>query len=281
LLNRYWDDVPAPRDEAFARDLAAAAQSERPAGEVYRDIRAGAESGWDFSSRWFADAASCAAIATTSIAPVDLNALLFGLERAIAAASEASGRAAEAALFQRRADARREAVTRYCWREDAGVFCDVEWRTGAARADVTAAALAPLFTGMASADQAARTAARVEADLLAPGGLLTTTRETGEQWDAPNGWAPLHWIAVEGLRAYGHERLAREIAARWVATVARVFAQTGRFMEKYDVRTSAPGGGGEYPLQDGFGWTNGVTRALLDLYPELARFEATRAPARA
>jgi len=28
-----------------------------------------------------------------------------------------------------------------------------------------------------------------------------------------------------------------------------------------------PGGGGEYPTQDGFGWTNGVTRKLMALYP--------------
>ncbi|WP_429454734.1 trehalase family glycosidase [Paraburkholderia sp. WC7.3g] len=27
-------------------------------------------------------------------------------------------------------------------------------------------------------------------------------------------------------------------------------------------------GGGEYPLQDGFGWTNGVLRVLMQLYPD-------------
>jgi alpha,alpha-trehalase len=39
-----------------------------------------------------------------------------------------------------------------------------------------------------------------------------------------------------------------------------------------------PGGGGEYPLQDGFGWTNGVTVALLRLYPELEESEEHAVP---
>ena len=128
--------------------------------------------------------------------------------------------------------------------------------------------LYPLFVGLAAPDQARRTAASVRAHLLAPGGLVTTTRRTGQQWDAPNGWAPLQWIAVQGLSAYGERELAQEIATRWLATVARVYGETGKLLEKYDVETARPGGGGEYPLQDGFGWTNGVTRALIDLYPE-------------
>jgi alpha,alpha-trehalase len=107
----------------------------------------------------------------------------------------------------------------------------------------------------------------VKRDLLEPGGLRATARRTGQQWDAPNGWAPLQWIAIRGLDAYGEHGLARLIAVRWLTSVCRTYAQTGKLMEKYDVETARPGGGGEYPLQDGFGWTNGVTRALLDLYP--------------
>ncbi|WP_258873641.1 trehalase family glycosidase, partial [Klebsiella pneumoniae] len=39
-----------------------------------------------------------------------------------------------------------------------------------------------------------------------------------------------------------------------------------KLVEKYDVSsTGTGGGGGEYPLQDGFGWTNGVTLKMLDL----------------
>ena len=60
----------------------------------------------------------------------------------------------------------------------------------------------------------------------------------------------------------------RCIKRRWLATVQRLYQAEGRLAEKYDLEATAHGGGGgEYPLQDGFGWTNGVTRALMDFQP--------------
>jgi alpha,alpha-trehalase len=105
----------------------------------------------------------------------------------------------------------------------------------------------------------------IRARLVAPGGLRTTLVNTGEQWDAPNGWAPLQWVAVDGLRRYGQRDLADDIAKRFLATAEREYAASGKLVEKYDVETIRPGGGGEYPLQDGFGWTNGVVRALMEV----------------
>jgi alpha,alpha-trehalase len=99
-----------------------------------------------------------------------------------------------------------------------------------------------------------------------PGGLRTTLVESGQQWDRPNGWAPLQWIAVAGLRRYAQDELAKEIAGRWIATVDATYARTGLLYEKYDVETAAIGGGGEYAPQIGFGWTNGVTGDLIDQY---------------
>ena len=122
-------------------------------------------------------------------------------------------------------------------------------------------------------------AAVTRARLLQRGGLVTTTIVTGQQWDAPNGWAPLQWIAIRGLRRYGHDRLAYGIARRWITTVRRVYDNTGKLVEKYNVEQELPGGGGEYPLQDGFGWTNGVTEALLTLYPSLVSRSAPRTSA--
>jgi alpha,alpha-trehalase len=47
-------------------------------------------------------------------------------------------------------------------------------------------------------------------------------------------------------------------------TVQSVYDREHRLVEKYTLREGAHapsgGGGGEYPLQDGFGWTNGVVR---------------------
>jgi alpha,alpha-trehalase len=108
----------------------------------------------------------------------------------------------------------------------------------------------------------------VRARLLQPGGLVTSTVTSGEQWDAPNGWAPLQWMAIQGLNTYGETDLAATIAKRWMTKVIGVYEETGRLMEKYDViETTLVTGGGEYPTQDGFGWTNGVLRKLLELYP--------------
>ena len=132
------------------------------------------------------------------------------------------------------------------------------------RGGVTAATAYPLFVGLTTGARATRVAATIERQLLAPGGLRTTVVDTGQQWDKPNGWAPLQWIAVAGLDRTGNRALADKIARRFLATVQREYAASGKLVEKYDVEEVKPGGGGEYPLQDGFGWTNGVTRALME-----------------
>jgi alpha,alpha-trehalase len=99
--------------------------------------------------------------------------------------------------------------------------------------------------------------------LVRDGGLLTTLNPSGQQWDAPNGWAPLQWIAVAGLRRYGFTDLADQIAHRWVTMVDDHYRASGVFLEKYDVERRGPGAGGEYVSETGFGWTNGVTLELL------------------
>lgn len=98
---------------------------------------------------------------------------------------------------------------------------------------------------------------------LKSGGWVTTNQSTGQLWDAPNGWAPLQWITYEALKKYGANELANDGARRWLRINENVFNRTGRMMEKYNVEDlSLDAGGGEYPVQDGFGWTNGVYLAL-------------------
>lgn len=263
LLNRYWDDRAAPRDESWREDIELAQHApNRDAPELWRDIRAAAESGWDFSSRWLGDGRSLETIRTTRLLPIDLNALLFGLEQAIAKESEALGEDVATAEFTRRADARREAINRLLWNPGAGIFADYDLDLGRARDQLTAAQGFALFTGVAPAQRAPSVADAMHR-LLRTGGLLTTSDDTGQQWDAPNGWAPLHWVAIEGLRAYGQTALADTIAQRWLAMVASHYDTTGQLLEKYDVEQCRAGGGGEYGTEIGFGWTNGVTLALM------------------
>jgi alpha,alpha-trehalase len=267
VLNRYYDDLATPRDEAFIHDVQTAQGApDRPASEVYRDLRATAESGWDFSSRWLDDGHTLATIRTTAIIPVDLNSLLFHLENTIIKGCRIKDDRRCVRAFGKRASERAQGIERYLYSETAGHYADYDFERGAVRDDITAAALYPLFVGVASSERAQQTAEQVAQSLLQAGGLSTSTVDTGEQWDAPNGWAPLQWIAVAGLDRYGQDALAREIGTRFLTSVESVYAAEGKLVEKYDVEGGASAGGGEYPLQDGFGWTNGVTLLLLDRY---------------
>jgi alpha,alpha-trehalase len=271
VLNRYWDDQATPREESYREDVETARKSGRPVEEMYRNLRAAAESGWDFSSRWFADGRQLATIQVVKTVPVDLNSLLYQLERTLVKSYTLAGQREQSKRMQRNADRRKAAMQRHLWDASRGIFVDYLWEARRQSEAVTAAALYPLYFSVAEKSQAAKTAARIKSTLLAPHGLLTTAIETGEQWDAPNGWAPLQWIAIKGLRDYGEDDLARTIAQRWMAKNIDVYRATGKLVEKYDVTHHAAAGGGEYPLQDGFGWTNGVLRKLIVLYPQEAR----------
>lgn len=272
LLNRYWDDLGLPRDESYREDVAtAAATPQRSASDLWRNLRAGGETGWDFSSRWFADNGTLASIEVTELVPVDLNSLMYGLERTLAKAYRIKGDAAHAENLEVRARARAEAIRHWLWDPQIKAFGDYQFVQRKLTHRLTAAAVYPLFAGVATRDQARQTAATIRQGLLRPGGMATTQVKTGQQWDEPNGWAPLQYLAVTGLRRYGEDDLARTIATRWIRTNVAAYARTGKLVEKYDISTdTSAAGGGEYPLQDGFGWTNGVLRVLLASYPNAA-----------
>ncbi|MGF6660051.1 alpha,alpha-trehalase [Paraburkholderia atlantica] len=267
VLNRYWDELDTPRDESYLEDVQTAQASGRPANEVYRDLRATAESGWDFSSRWFGDNQTLATVRTTSIIPVDLNSLLFHLETTIARGCSATRDFHCVAQFIGYAARRAEGINRYLWNSN-GYYGDYDWQLRKSRDNQTPAMLYPLMAGVAWPDRAWKTAQTVQSVLLKQGGLATSIYSTTQQWDAPNGWAPLHWIAIQGLKRYGRAELAQSIGTRFLADVQNVYNTQQKLVEKYVVEGAGEGGGGggEYPLQDGFGWTNGVTLMLLDLY---------------
>ncbi len=289
LLNRYWDDIAAPRQESYKEDFDLAEEAANELAKrirvaspealkkilndkreaVYRNLRAGAASGWDFSSRWLADGTTLATIQTIDIIPVDLNCLLYALEMNIAKAKKMSGNKTSAAAFMQKAAKRKAAILKYCWNAKAGFFVDYNMALQQQQDVITAAGLFPLFVKIASPTQATAVAATTKTYLLKNGGIITTVNNTGQQWDAPNGWAPLQWIAVKGFVNYNNHTLAEEIANRWMNLNEKVYAATGKLMEKYNATDiTKEGGGGEYPAQDGFGWTNGVYLALRKMYPE-------------
>lgn len=263
ILNRYFDSRSLPREESYAEDMHLSKLSKASPETVFTHLRAGAESGWDFSTRWFADDRNISTIQTTDIVPVDLNCLIYMMEIILAKTATIAGNANDASLYIELAAKRKSAILQYCWNVSLHFFCDYHITKQATQNKISAAGLFPLFIHIANLHQANNVAVEVERSLLKPGGLVTTTVFSGQQWDAPNGWAPLQWIAFEGLKKYGHTHLAKCIAERWVALNEKVFAETGKLMEKYNVEDlNKLAGGGEYAGQDGFGWTNGVYLAL-------------------
>jgi alpha,alpha-trehalase len=268
VLNRYWDDLPGPRPESYRADFQVAqALPDSARGAFYRNARASAESGWDFSSRWMRNPSDLKTLETTDLIPIDLNSLLYNAERTIAALRsfrKGPGDSAVAAQYNRDAERRRQSLLTAAYEPSDGYFYDVRWRTWERVTDrPTLAAASVLFFGLAQPFQAVSVANKLEHDFLKPGGFVTTNIPSGQQWDSPNGWPPLEWMTIEGLRRYGGVELANKARDRWLALNRRTYRTTGRMMEKYDVvDLSRRAGGGEYGLQDGFGWTNGVALAL-------------------
>ena len=267
VLNRYWDDKDTPRPESWLDDVnTAKSNPNRPATEIYRDLRSAAASGWDFSSRWMDDPQKLSTIRTTSIVPVDLNSLMFKMEKIIARASKVAGDEGKASRYDDMANARQKAIAQYLWNDKEGWYADYDLKSHKVRNQLTAAALFPLYVNAASNDRASKMASATESRLLKPGGIATTTVNSGQQWDAPNGWAPLQWVATEGLQNYGKDNISMDVSWRFLTNVQHTYDSQKKLVEKYDITsTGTGGGGGEYPLQDGFGWSNGVTLKMLDL----------------
>ena len=266
LMNRYYDNKTTPRPESLQQDTETALNAKRRQSDrLYLHLRAGAESGWDFSSRWLIDPEDLRTIHTADIIPVDLNCLLYELETTIVKAYHISKNPVLARTFQAMADRRVRAINKYCWSEKQQFFVDYNFHKRKSTGRITLAAVFPLYSKLASSSQASAVADRLKRDFLKDGGLVTTLIETGQQWDFPNGWAPLHWVAIEGLRNYGYYQLADEIKERWMAINDKLLSSKGKLVEKYNVvDINKAGGGGEYPLQDGFGWTNGVLAGFLN-----------------
>jgi len=216
------------------------------------------ESGWDFSSRWGGR--------PLQLAPVDLNSNLYLYEMNLARLARLLELKHEGNRWERAAGERAAWMRERFFDPQEGLFGDYDLQKKKISPRWSVATFSPLFAGLATPQQAVQVVAnlsRFETDF----GLLTTPQRYGDdwgQWDTPNGWAPLHWIAVSGLRRYGYFEEAARIVRKWLTLNAAEQARTGKMWEKYDVVAgNADAISPDYPQQHGFGWTNGVYSALL------------------
>jgi alpha,alpha-trehalase len=243
----------------------------------YKADRSMRESGFDPSARFGPFNADI-----LQYNPVCLNSLLYVMEKDTAEILEIVGRKAEARTWRRRSQERAERVNRLMWDARDGLYYDFNLVQKRTRQYPFLTTFYPLWAGIANAEQAERVR-RSLGKFERPGGLRTSTNRSGEQWDAPFGWAPLQLIAVEGLRRYGYSEDANRIAGRFLGMVHQEFQRTGMILEKYDVERKAADIRGEvrygYSSNEvGFGWTNGVFKVLLDELPATDRGKILRAP---
>lgn len=267
LLNRYYDQLNKPRPESYKEDVLIARENGFKNRSIYRDIRSAAESGWDFSSRWLTDPADLKTIQTTQILPVDLNALLYHLEMTLQKAYALKKDLKNERLYKALAQKRKLSIQKYFWSAKNNWYTDYNITTKKSSPVLSLAGTFPLFFKIASPTHAGIVKNTLQQKFLKAGGFITTLETTKQQWDAPNGWAPLQWIAISGLSNYGYDELGKDAATRWVDLNSAVYKRTGKLMEKYNVvDIHLEAGGGEYTSQDGFGWTNGVLLALLKKY---------------
>ena len=269
LLNRYYDAGDRPRAESYHEDVLAIRESGRDSNLVARHLRSGAESGWDYSVRWFEDGKNISSIVTTDIVPPDLNSLLWQLEQTLGTYTE-SGEDGENE-FANRAEARWMAMEKYLWNPETSWYEDYNFRKEQPTGRLSLAGMYPFWVqdpgyarNQAGAGNRMEEAVEVlKEQFLAPGGLRATPYTSGQQWDAPNGWPPLQYISVMALRKFDQRDLAEQVTDRWLRNNERVYENVTKMVEKYNVEDiTLEAGGGEYPVQDGFGWSNGVYRAF-------------------
>lgn len=213
------------------------------------------ESGWDISSRF-----------QTAVYPIDLNCLLYKYEEDFENHAKNRKHTGKQEYWRKRKEVRKQAINTYLWNEESGYYYDYEIQPDAQSSLITVAGLFALWCGAASEKQAKACVGMLK-KLEFDGGLASTEKLPwqGRQWDYPNGWAPLQLIAVEGLLRYGYIDEAHRIGGKWLALNSKIFNQTGKFWEKYNVVNGRIGLPGRYPTMEGFGWTNAVFSRLCKL----------------
>ncbi|XP_069362655.1 trehalase-like isoform X1 [Maniola hyperantus] len=281
-MTRYSEQSQGPRPESYKEDIDVARHFDTvdKKEELYAELKSAAESGWDFSSRWFilngTNKGNLTNLKTRSIVPVDLNAFMCWNAQLMAEFHELLENFEKAKYYKTMHAKFKEAIEHVLWHEDVGAWLDFNLESGRRRDYFYPTNIAPLWTGCYDIDRSDYYVNRVinylekvKVDVF-EGGIPTTFEHSGEQWDYPNAWPPLQYMVVMGLDNTRNEqamRLASEMATKWVRSNFEVWKQKKAMLEKYDATIFGGfGGGGEYVVQKGFGWTNGVVMALLNLY---------------
>ncbi|XP_068083536.1 trehalase-like [Anabrus simplex] len=291
MLARYYANSKGPRPESYREDYNIAREwyhsNPERTQEFYVDIKSGAESGWDFSSRWYisedgTNKGKLKDIHTREIIPVDLNSFLCMNAQIMAKLCGDLGYFSKAGYYAEEAEYKKKAMTDVFWDEEEGSWFDYDIRNFVARKYFYPSNLTPLWTGCYDYYDVVPIAKKVikylnKHNMSSYYGIPTSESFTKEQWDFPNAWPPLQAIVIQGLvqtQQPAATQLAYEYADRWVQSNYMGFQQESRMYEKYNAtEAGASGRLGEYDVQSGFGWTNGVIIELLSMYGDKMRVD--------
>ncbi|TMS34048.1 hypothetical protein L596_001708 [Steinernema carpocapsae] len=288
---QYRSDSNVPRPESYREDVEVVKQFTKEADKrhVWRDIASAAESGWDFSSRWFADHQAMKSIETTNIAPVDLNAFICWNMNILSYLYDEIGDEVHSEQYRTRMSRFRNVFQKVFYVKERSGWYDYNLRSKEHNFEFYPSIAIPLFTkcyhsmNHAQSDRLFNKMEQMGV-LNYTGGIPTSlAKSTNQQWDFPNGWSPLNHMIIEGLRKSENSRMqekAYRLAQKWVLSNYRVFASSGSMWEKYSVIGTQPksGNGGEYEVQAGFGWTNGAILDLLVTYSDRISFPSVNPP---
>ncbi|KAI4456204.1 trehalase [Holotrichia oblita] len=278
----YFASSEGPRPESYREDISTASTftNQEDKQNLYNELKAAAQSGWDFSSRWIFDAnggnnANLSFTQTTRVAPVDLNSYLYGAFYNMAAFYSILGNNEKKRYWKSKAARFLTIFRDLFWNENDGTWYDFDIELKQQRKFFAASNLTPMWVSAYHKQKNKQTRKvirylRKEGVLNFPGGIPATKIYTGQQWDYPNCFPPLQSIIIEGLNKSGYNNaqiLAQQLAKKWVEANIIGEETHGVMFEKYHAQFPGQyGHGGEYKVQKGFGWTNGVVLDFINKY---------------
>lgn len=282
-LLRYYAPTAGPRPESYYEDYHTSLHfnTSESRQDFYIELKSAAESGWDFSSRWFIDAeggntGDLVNLRIVDIVPVELNAIFANALENLSWFRRILGNRQKAARWGSLARLWRHNIKQVFWNEEVGIWLDYDISNQKHRNYFYPTNLAPLWMQTVSTKDIVKHAPRIvqymrdSGALRYRGGIPASLVRSGEQWDLPNSWPPLVSIVVNALEALETDEskeMAFQLAQDYVRACYIGFQEHQQMFEKYDAEYPGQyGSGGEYTVQEGFGWSNGVVFEFLAMY---------------
>lgn len=281
-LAHFESDSDTPRPESYLEDLETCDVYNKSDAkyECFTELKSGAESGWDFSSRWIFDdkgepSSDLAKIATRRTVPVDLNSFLYKSFKIMHYFNTMLREPQKAKYWLELSELWKYNIEKVLYSTEDGIWFDYDSKLNKHRKYFSASNFAPLWADAVEEDVKKERGNNAVQYLRKHGvldyhGIPSTLLTTGFQWDFPNAWSPYQNIVIFGLERSGDEdaqEAAKTLAYRWVKSNIKAYDENKVMFEKYSAQASgAFGGGGEYHIQAGFGWTNGAIMELIDYY---------------